>query len=88
MKPSALGLVFTAFLATQVVPAAARAQAAPPISGVKGKLLAVSHDSISIQTPSGVVRAAIRQPLTTYKQVPSTLSHVTSSSYVGVASAT
>src|SRR6202007_1474638 len=60
--------------------------AAPPISGVKGKLVAVTHDSISIQTQSGVVRVAIKQPLTTYRQVPSDLSHVTSSSYVGVAS--
>jgi hypothetical protein len=32
------------------------AQAAPPISGVKGKLEAVTHDSISIQVKSGIVR--------------------------------
>jgi hypothetical protein len=79
-------LVFTAFLAAQVVPIALRAQAAPPMSGVKGKLEAVTHDSISIQTQSGLVHIAITQPLTTYRQVPSDLSHVTSSSYVGVAS--
>ena len=29
---------------------------------------------------------SIKQPLTTYKQIPSDLSHVTSTSYVGVAS--
>jgi hypothetical protein len=86
MNRPLLRLVFTAFLAAQVVPIVARAQAAPPISGVKGKLVAVTHDSISIQTQSGVVRVAIKQPLTTYRQVPSDLSHVTSSSYVGVAS--
>ena len=80
-------LIFTAFLTAQVVPIVARAQAAPPISGVKGKLEAVTHDSISIQTQSGIVRVAIQQPLTTYRQAPSDLSHVTSSSYVGVASA-
>jgi len=86
MNRPLLRLVFTAFLAAQVVPIVAWAQAAPPISGVKGKLVAVTHDSISIQTQSGVVRVAIKQPLTTYRQVPSDLSHVTSSSYVGVAS--
>jgi hypothetical protein len=86
MKHPVLRLVFTAFLAAQVVPTVARAQAAPSVSGVKGKLEAVTHDSISIQTPSGVVRVEIKQPLTTYRQVPSDLSHVTSSSYVGVAS--
>src|SRR6201987_4249323 len=79
-------LVFTAFLAAQFFPGVAWAQAAPRISGVKGKLEAVTHDSISIQTPSGVAHVEIKQPLTTYRQVPSDLSRVTSSSYVGVAS--
>jgi hypothetical protein len=32
------------------------------------------------------VRVEVKQPLTTYRQVPSDLSHVTSSSFVGVAS--
>src|ERR1700751_5487754 len=86
MKHPLFRLVLTAFLAAQVVPVVARAQAAPPISGVKGKLGAVTHDSISIETQSGVVRVAIKRPLTTYRQVPSDLSHVTSTSYVGVAS--
>lgn len=86
MKNPVFRLVFTAFLAAQFVPVVARAQAAPPISGVKGKLEAVTRDSISIRTQSGVVRIAIKPPLTTYRQVPSDLSHVTSSSYVGVAS--
>jgi hypothetical protein len=86
MKHPALRLVFTVFLAAQVVPTVARAQAAAPISGVKGKLEAVTHDSISIQTQSGVSQVEIKHPLTTYRQVPSDLSHVTSSSYVGVAS--
>jgi hypothetical protein len=86
MKHSVFSLVFSAFLAAPVVPLVAGAQAAPPISGVKGKLEAATHDSISIQTQSGVVRVAIKQPLTTYRQVPSDLNRVTSSSYVGVAS--
>jgi hypothetical protein len=33
-----------------------------------------------------VVHVDVKQPLTTYKQIPSDLSHVTSASYVGVAS--
>lgn len=86
MKHPVLRLVFTVFLAAQVVPIVVRAQAAPPISGLKGKLEAVTHDSISIQTQSGVVRVEIKQPLTTDRQVPSDLSHVTSSSFVGIAS--
>jgi len=86
MKHPVLRLVFTAFLAAQVVPTVARAQAASPLSGVKGKLGAVTHDSISIQTRSGVAHVEIKEPLTTYRQVPSDLSHVTSTSYVGVAS--
>lgn len=89
MKHLAPHLVFTVFLAAaQFIPTVAHAQAAPPITGVKGKLDAITHDSISIQTPSGVSRVEIRQPLTTYRQVPSSLSHVTSTSYVGVASVT
>jgi len=87
MKHPVLHLVLTVFLAAQVAPVIARAQTAPQISGVKGKLEAATHDSISIQTPSGIVRDAIKQPLTTYRQAPSDLSHVTSSSYVCVASA-
>jgi hypothetical protein len=86
MKHPVLNLVLTVFLAAQVVPIVARAQTAPTISGVKGKLEAATQDSISIQTQSGIVRVAIQQPLTTYRQVPSDLSHVTPSSYVGVAS--
>ena len=42
--------------------------------------------SLEVATPSGVVRVTVTQPLATYKQIPSDLSHVTSNSYVGVAS--
>jgi hypothetical protein len=37
-------------------------------------------------TSSGAVHIDVKQPLTTYKQIPSALSHITASSYVGVAS--
>jgi hypothetical protein len=88
MKHRALCLAFIGFMAAQVVPHAAWGQVktAPPISGVKGKLQSYTGRSLEILTPSGVVRVNVRQPLTTYKQVPSDLSHVTSTSFVGVAS--
>lgn len=61
-------------------------QAAAPISGVIGQVESFTGSSLDVQTPSGIVHVDVKQPLTTYKQVPSDLSHVTSSSYVGVAS--
>src|SRR5260370_14275106 len=88
MKRSLLRLVFISLLAAQAAPHAAWAQvkAAPPLSGVKGKLQSFTGSSLEILTPSGVVHVNIRQPLTTYKQIPTDLSHVTSTSFVGVAS--
>jgi hypothetical protein len=62
-------------------------QVAPPISGVIGKVQAFTGSSLDVQTPSGVVHVDVKQPVTTYRQMPSDLSHVTSASYVGVASA-
>jgi len=75
-------------LAAQATPSAlwAQANAAAPLSGVKGQLQSVTGSSLDVQTNSGVVHVDIQQPLTTYKQIPSDLSHVTSTSYVGVAS--
>jgi hypothetical protein len=64
----------------------AQAKAAPPISGVIGKVQSFTGSSLDVQTPSGVVHVDVKQPLTTYKQIPSDLNHVTSASYVGVAS--
>jgi hypothetical protein len=61
-------------------------QAAPPITGVIGKVQSFSGSTLEVQTPSGVVHIEVSQPLTTYKQTPSDLSHVTPASYVGVAS--
>jgi hypothetical protein len=61
-------------------------QVAPPISGVIGKVQSFTGSSLDVQTPSGVVHIDVKQTLTTYKQIPSDLSHVTSASYVGVAS--
>ena len=88
MKRSLLRLGFISLLAAQAAPHAAWAQmkAAPPLSGVKGKLQSFTGNSLEILTQSGVVRVNIEQPLTTYKQIPSDLSHVTSTSFVGVAS--
>src|SRR6266852_5727450 len=81
-------IVFISLLAAQATPSTVRAQvkAAPPISGVIGKVQSFTGSSLDVQTPSGVVHVDVKQPLTTYKQIPSDLSHVTSASYVGVAS--
>ena len=64
----------------------AQAQPAPPISGVLGKIHSFSGSSLDVATPSGVVHVTVKQPLATYKQIPSDLSHVNAASYVGVAS--
>jgi hypothetical protein len=88
MKHPLLRLVFVTLLAAQAAPNAAWAQvqAAPPIPGVIGKVQSFTGSSLDVQTPSGVVHIDVKQPLITYKKVPSDLSHVTSASYVGVAS--
>jgi hypothetical protein len=65
----------------------AQSKAAPPIDGVIGKLQSFDGKLLEVQTPSGVVHVAVKQPLITYKQVPSDLSHVASAPYIGVASA-
>src|SRR6266853_4945482 len=88
MKHPLLRLIFVTLLAAQTTPSTvwAQVQAAPPISGVIGKVQSLTGSSLDVQTPSGVVHVDVKQPLTTYKQIPSDLSHVTPSSYVGVAS--
>ena len=75
-------------LAAQVIPniAWAQAQPAPPLSGVLGKVQSFTGSSVDVAIPSGVVHVTVSQPLATYKQTPSDLSHVVSTSYVGVAS--
>jgi hypothetical protein len=87
-KHPLLHLAAVSLLAAQVIPniAWAQAQPAPPLSGVLGKIQSITSTSLDVATPSGVVHVAIKQPLATYKQMPSDLSHVTSSSYVGVPS--
>jgi hypothetical protein len=65
----------------------AEVNAAPPLSGVLGKVQSFTGSSLDVATPSGVVHVTVTQPLATYKQIPSDLSHLASSSYVGVASA-
>ena len=87
MRPL-LRIVFISLLAAQTIPNTILAQvkAVAPLSGVIGKVQSVTDSSIDVQTGSGVVHVNITQPLTTYKQIPSDLSHVASTSYVGVAS--
>ena len=79
-----LGLTLLAF--TLVTGAVEAQQAAPPIDGVIGKLQSFDGKSLDVMTPSGAVHVAIKVPLTTYKQIPSDLSHVATAPYIGVAS--
>lgn len=86
-EPSSILLLICLFLlALSVSAASAQVKAAAPIEGVIGKVESVTPGSIAIQTQSGVVKVEIQQPLTTYRQVPSDLSHVTNDAYVGVPS--
>src|ERR1700732_2054917 len=88
MKHPLLRLVFVTLLAAQATPSTlwAQGQAAPPIPGVIGKVQSFTGSALDVLTPAGVVHVDVKQPLTTYKQIPSDLSHVTSASYVGVPS--
>jgi hypothetical protein len=79
-----LGLTLVAF--TLVIGAAKAQQAAPPIDGVIGKLQSFDGKSLDVMTPAGAVHVAVKEPLTTYKQIPSDLSHVATAPYIGVAS--
>jgi hypothetical protein len=79
-----LGLPLLAF--TLVIGAAEAQQAAPPIDGVIGKLQSFDGKSLDVMTPAGAVHVAVKEPLTTYKQIPSDLSHVATAPYIGVAS--
>jgi hypothetical protein len=85
LSPLAFIFVLAALATPNTVWAQAKA-AAPPISGVIGKLQSFTGTSLDVATSSGVVHVDVKQPLTTYKQIPSDLSHVASAPYVGVAS--
>jgi hypothetical protein len=85
IQPLSVAAMFV--MATSAISNIAWAQLQPaPISGVLGKVQSFTGSSLEVATPSGVVQVAVKQPLATYKQIPSDLSHVTSNSYVGVAS--
>jgi len=79
-----LGLTILAF--TLVIGAAEAQQSAPPIDGVIGKLQSFDGKSLDVMRPAGAVHVAVKEPLTTYKQIPSDLSHVATAPYIGVAS--
>src|ERR1700722_2476469 len=81
-------LVYVTLLTALATPCTgwAQAKAAPPISGVIGKLQSFTGSSLDVMTSSGAVHIDVKQPLTTYKQMPSDLSHVAAAPYIGVAS--
>jgi hypothetical protein len=83
-----LHLAAFSLLAAQILSniAFGQTQPAPPLSGVLGKVQSFTGSSLDVATPAGVVHVQITQPLATYKQIPSDLSHVTPNSYVGVPS--
>jgi hypothetical protein len=80
------GLGLTLLACTLVVGVTEAQQSAPPIEGIIGKLQSFDGKSLDVMTSSGAVHVAVKEPLTTYKQIPSDLSHITASSYVGAAS--
>ena len=88
LRDKSLHLAAIFLLAAQVIPNIARAEAqpAPPLAGVLGKVQSFTDSSLDVATPTGVIHVRVTQPLATYKQIPSDLNHVTSNSYVGVAS--
>jgi hypothetical protein len=88
MKLKTVHLAAMSLLAAQVISniAWAQVQPAPPLSGVLGKVQSFTGSALDIATPAGIVHVKVAQPLATYRQIPSDLSHVASSSYIGVAS--
>jgi hypothetical protein len=86
MKRKQLHQVLVFLVSVTSTSAWAQTQAVPPIPGVLGQAQSVDTNSIAVQTKAGTVKVEIARPLTTYLELPSDLSHVTSSSYVGVAS--
>jgi hypothetical protein len=88
MKHPLQHLAYVTLLAALATPYTLRAEAsaAPPISGVIGKLQSFTGSSLDVMTSSGAVHIDVKQPLTTYKQMPSDLSHVAAAPYIGVAS--
>jgi hypothetical protein len=89
-KSALLGLMqrlgLTLFAFTLVAGVVEAQQAATPIDGVIGKLQSFDGKSLDVMTPAGAVHVAVKEPLTTYKQIPSDLSHVATAPYIGVAS--
>jgi len=81
-------LAYVALLAVLSMPCIvwAQAKAAPPIDGVIGKLQSFDGKSLDVQTHSGVAHISVKQPLITYKGMPSDQSHVAAVPYIGVAS--
>jgi hypothetical protein len=88
-KHPLLRLALVTLLASSATQSAiwAQAKTAPPIDGVIGKLQSFDGKTLVVGTASGVVNVIVKRPLTTYKQIPSDLSHVAGAPYIGVASA-
>lgn len=86
MNKPLLRLIFVSLFTLGSSQIWAQMTAAPAIPGVKGELEGVTNNSLKILTDAMVVRVRIKQPLITYGRIPRDLSHVTSTSFVGVTS--
>ena len=89
MKHPLQHFVYAALLTAVATPYSVLAQTktALPIDGVIGKLQSFDGKSLDVATSAGVAHVVVRGHLTTYKQIPSDLSHVAAAPYIGVASA-
>jgi hypothetical protein len=87
MKHPLLRLAFVTLLAAHATPSTVWAQVQAALQSPelleKSSHLQAAHSTFRHLRG---VHVDVKQPLTTYKQIPSDLSHVTSASYVGVAS--
>ena len=63
-----LHIAAISLLAAQAIPniASAQVEAAPPLAGVLGKVQSFTGKSLDVQTVSGVVHVAVKQPIATF----------------------
>lgn len=61
-------------------------QGSAPPKAVRGTILAVSADQLTIKTTTGATTVTLAHPFRVYTRVPSDLAHVKDSSFVGVTS--
>lgn len=73
------------FSAATIVPAFSQSWPAG-ITPIRGVVVSVSGDVLTVNSQSGPVKIHLGRPLRVYKTTPSDLAHVNSKSFVGVTS--